>query len=95
MGELMRRYWVPAVLSKQIAEPDSPPVRVQIMGEKLVAFRDSDGRVGILDEQCPHLAPPSVSLTHFSLMTFSMSCTRGTQVPCRRRRSWSIAVRWA
>ena len=54
MGELMRRYWVPAVLSKQIAEPDSPPVRVQIMGEKLVAFRDSDGRVGILDEQCPH-----------------------------------------
>lgn len=54
MGELMRRYWVPAVLSKQIAEPDSPPVRVQIMGEKLVAFRDSEGRVGILDEQCPH-----------------------------------------
>jgi nitrite reductase/ring-hydroxylating ferredoxin subunit len=54
MGDLMRRYWIPAVLSKQIAEPDSPPVRVQIMGEKLVAFRDTDGRVGILDEQCPH-----------------------------------------
>jgi phenylpropionate dioxygenase-like ring-hydroxylating dioxygenase large terminal subunit len=54
MGELMRRYWVPAVLSKQIAKPDSPPVRVQVMGEKLVAFRDSEGRVGILDEQCPH-----------------------------------------
>ena len=54
MGDLMRRYWVPAVLSKQVAEPDCPPVRVQIMGEKLVAFRDSQGRVGILDEQCPH-----------------------------------------
>ena len=50
MGKLMRRYWIPAVLSKQIAEPDCPPVRVRIMGEKLVAFRDSRGRVGILDE---------------------------------------------
>lgn len=54
MGELLRRYWLPAVLSKQIEKPDSPPVRVQLMGEKLVAFRDTNGRVGILDEQCPH-----------------------------------------
>ncbi len=54
MGELMRRYWIPAVLSKQIAQPDSPPVRVKLMGERLVAFRDTNGRVGVLDEQCPH-----------------------------------------
>jgi phthalate 4,5-dioxygenase oxygenase subunit len=54
MGDLMRRYWVPALLSKQLSEPDAPPVRVQIMGEKLVAFRDSQGRIGLLNEQCPH-----------------------------------------
>jgi phthalate 4,5-dioxygenase len=54
MGQLMRRHWVPALLSEQVAEPDGPPVRVQLFGEKLVAFRDSDGRIGILGEACPH-----------------------------------------
>ena len=37
MGNLMRRYWVPALLVSEIAEPDCPPVRVQILGEKLLA----------------------------------------------------------
>jgi len=54
MGQLMRRYWIPAVFSAQIAGPDSPPVRVQLLGENLVAFRDTEGRVGLLDECCPH-----------------------------------------
>jgi hypothetical protein len=54
MGDLMRRYWLPALLSEEIPEPDSPPVRVRLLGESLVAFRDSDGRVGLLDEFCPH-----------------------------------------
>jgi phenylpropionate dioxygenase-like ring-hydroxylating dioxygenase large terminal subunit len=54
MGELMRRFWIPALLSHEIAEPDSAPVRVVLLGERLVAFRDSNGRVGLLDEQCPH-----------------------------------------
>jgi phenylpropionate dioxygenase-like ring-hydroxylating dioxygenase large terminal subunit len=54
MGQLMRRHWVPAVLSEQLAEPDGAPIRVQLFGEKLVAFRDSDGKVGILAEACPH-----------------------------------------
>ena len=54
MGELMRRYWIPAVFSHQIEKPDCPPVRVGLLGEKLVAFRDSQGRPGILDERCPH-----------------------------------------
>ena len=54
MGTLMRRYWVPAVFSQQIAAPDSPPVRVRLLGEDLVAFRDSQGRVGLIDEACPH-----------------------------------------
>lgn len=54
MGRLMRRHWVPALLSEQVAKPDGAPVRVQLFGEKLVAFRDSDGKLGLLGEACPH-----------------------------------------
>jgi phthalate 4,5-dioxygenase oxygenase subunit len=54
MGELMRRYWVPAAFSHQVATPDSPPLRVKLMGESLVLFRDTQGRLGLLGEQCPH-----------------------------------------
>ena len=54
MGELMRRYWLPVAFSHQIAEPDAPPIRVRILCEDLVAFRDSDGRVGLVNEHCPH-----------------------------------------
>lgn len=54
MGQLMRRYWVPVLGSAEIAEPDGPQVRVQIMGEKLLAFRDSQGQVGLIDEFCAH-----------------------------------------
>jgi phthalate 4,5-dioxygenase oxygenase subunit len=54
MGRLMRRHWVPALLSEQVAMPDGAPVRVQLFGEKLVAFRDSDGKLGLLGEFCPH-----------------------------------------
>lgn len=54
MGELLRRYWIPALLSEEIPEPDCPPVRVRLLGEDLVAFRDSTGRVGLLDEHCSH-----------------------------------------
>ncbi len=54
MGELMRRYWLPALTSAELPEPDCPPVRVRLMGEDLVAFRDSNGRVGLLAEKCSH-----------------------------------------
>jgi phenylpropionate dioxygenase-like ring-hydroxylating dioxygenase large terminal subunit len=54
MGELMRRYWIPAVFTHQIEKPDSPPARVHLLGENLVAFRDTQGRVGVIDEACPH-----------------------------------------
>jgi len=54
MGNLMRRYWVPILLSSEISEPDSPQVRVQILGEKLLAFRDTEGRPGLIDEFCSH-----------------------------------------
>src|ERR1700716_1715633 len=54
MGALMRRYWVPVLLSEEIAEPDGPQVRVQILGERLLAFRDSSGKPGLIDEFCAH-----------------------------------------
>ena len=54
MGELMRRYWVPAAFSHQIAAPDCPPIRVRLLGENLVLFRDTGGRIGLVDERCPH-----------------------------------------
>jgi len=54
MGRAMRRYWVPAALSSELPRPDSAPIRVRLLGEKLVAFRDSAGRVGLLEEFCAH-----------------------------------------
>jgi len=54
MGELMRRYWLPALLSWELPEPDGEPVRVRLLGEDLVAFRTTDGQVGLVDELCPH-----------------------------------------
>jgi len=54
MGELMRRYWIPALLSEEISEPDCPPLRVRLLGEDLVAFRDSRGRAGLFAEHCSH-----------------------------------------
>jgi phthalate 4,5-dioxygenase len=54
MGDLMRRYWIPALLSEEIPVPDCPPVQVKMLGENLVAFRDSNGRIGLLEEHCSH-----------------------------------------
>ncbi len=57
-GELFRRYWQPAALSEELVERDGPPIRVRLLGEDLVAFRDSDGRVGLVDAFCPHRRAP-------------------------------------
>jgi phenylpropionate dioxygenase-like ring-hydroxylating dioxygenase large terminal subunit len=54
MGELFRRYWLPALAIDELPFPDCPPVRLPILGEQLVAFRDSEGQVGILDAACSH-----------------------------------------
>ena len=54
MGALMRRYWIPAAFASQIEEPDSAPLRVKLLGEQLVLFRDTQGRPGLVDEFCPH-----------------------------------------
>jgi len=54
MGELMRRYWIPVLLDWEVAEPDGPPVRVRVLGEDLIAFRDTAGNVGLIDQFCAH-----------------------------------------
>src|SRR5579884_3014999 len=54
MGQIMRRHWLPAALSEELAERDGAPVRVRLLGEDLVAFRDTDGKVGLIGEFCPH-----------------------------------------
>jgi phthalate 4,5-dioxygenase len=53
MGELMRQYWIPALRSSEVAR-DGAPLRLMLLGEKLIAFRDSVGRVGVMDHRCPH-----------------------------------------
>jgi phenylpropionate dioxygenase-like ring-hydroxylating dioxygenase large terminal subunit len=54
MGNLMREYWVPAFLSSEVATPDSDPLRVLILGEQLIALRDTSGQVGLIQNNCPH-----------------------------------------
>jgi len=58
MGKLLRRYWIPAVLSEELSERDCAPVRVPLLGEKLVAFRDTEGKIGLLEDACPHRRAP-------------------------------------
>jgi phenylpropionate dioxygenase-like ring-hydroxylating dioxygenase large terminal subunit len=54
MGDVMRRYWIPVALCEELPEPDCPPIRVRVLGEHLVAFRDTQGRIGLVDEFCAH-----------------------------------------
>ena len=54
MGDLMRRFWHPVLLSEELPEPDCPPKRTKILGEELIAFRDTNGDVGLVDNYCPH-----------------------------------------
>ena len=53
MGKLMREYWLPALGADEL-KSDGAPVRLMLLGEKLIAFRDSSGRVGVMDHRCPH-----------------------------------------
>jgi nitrite reductase/ring-hydroxylating ferredoxin subunit len=54
MGNLLRQYWIPALLSVEVPEPDCPPVRVRLLGESLIAVRTTSGQVGLLAHACPH-----------------------------------------
>src|SRR3954452_5119983 len=53
MGDLMRCYWIPALMSSEL-QRDAAPTRLMLLGEQLIAFRDSSGRVGVMDHRCPH-----------------------------------------
>src|ERR1044072_1871758 len=54
MGDLFRQYWVPALLAEELPEDDAPPVRVKILSERLIAFRNSNGEDGLMDEFWAH-----------------------------------------
>src|SRR5713226_5197535 len=58
MGELFRRFWLPVLLPEELPEPDCPPIRIKVMGEYLVAFRDTNGQVGVVEAFCPHRRAP-------------------------------------
>jgi phthalate 4,5-dioxygenase oxygenase subunit len=58
MGDLFRRFWIPVALSEELPGPDCVPVKLKIMNEDLIAFRDSDGSVGLIDAFCPHRGAP-------------------------------------
>ena len=82
MGNTMRRYWIPACLSSEIAEPDGAPVRVKLLGEDLVAFRDTEGRIGLVEEYLP--ASPRVAL--FRAQRGMRPALRLSRLEVRRRR---------
>src|ERR1700738_4565911 len=54
MGNMYRRFWMHAPLPSELPTPDSDPIRFRILGEDLVAFRDTDGKVGFVTQHCPH-----------------------------------------
>jgi phenylpropionate dioxygenase-like ring-hydroxylating dioxygenase large terminal subunit len=58
MGEVFRRYWLPAFLSSELPENDGAPIRVKLLGEDLIAFRDTSGAIGLVDAFCPHRRAP-------------------------------------
>jgi phthalate 4,5-dioxygenase oxygenase subunit len=58
MGELFRRFWLPVALSEELPGPDCIPVKLKILNEDLIAFRDTSGRPGLIDAFCPHRGAP-------------------------------------
>jgi len=54
MGNLMRQYWIPSMMSSELPSPDCPPVRIRILNENLIAFRTTSGKVGVVANACPH-----------------------------------------
>ena len=54
MGALMRQYWIPAGLSEELPDRDGAPARIKLLGEQLIAFRDTAGTIGLIQENCPH-----------------------------------------
>ena len=66
MGELFRRYWIPALLAAELPGNDCPPVRVKLLSERLIAFRDSSGKLGLIDD---------VTLSSFLVMLIAIGAS--------------------
>ncbi len=62
---LLRRFWLPVLLSEELPEADGPPKKIVVMGEELLAFRDSRGVVGVIDQYCPHSGDPAAVVCNF------------------------------
>src|SRR4051794_40192616 len=80
LGELMRRYWQPALLCGELPENDCPPVRVRLLCEDLVAFRDTSGRIGLVEAYCPHRRAPCSSAATRNVVCVA-SITAGNSIP--------------
>ena len=82
-GDYFRRFWLPALLASEVPTPDCPPVRLRMLGEDLVAFRDTEGHVGLIDEFCPHRVLSeepcgSLSAPYFCISSLSLYARRRT-----------------
>ena len=94
MGKFMRQFWIPACLSSEL-KADGPQMRLMLLGEKLIAFRDTGGRVGILDHRCPHRSPrcssaatsSTASAAPITAGNSTSTATASTNPTCRTRTS--------
>ena len=95
MGSMFRQYWIPALLASELPKDDCPPVRVKLLSERLIAFRDSKGRYGLMDEFCAHRTlgvsePVKISIkcpapNHSSVRSIAESALRTASVASNKR----------
>ena len=78
MGNLFREYWLPALQTGELPDPDCPPVRIKLLGEELIAFRDTTGAVGLIDNNCPHRRASLCSSVGMRSRAFAASTTAGS-----------------
>ena len=83
MGKLMRQHWTPVCLIEEVAEADGKPLLVEAIGNRYVAFRDSNGKLGLLDELCPHRRASLVFGRNEDSITAGSSMLKATVLPCR------------
>ena len=94
MGTLVRQFWLPALLEAEMAEPDCDPVRLRLLGEDLVAFRDTNGRVGIIEPHCAHrrefLGRSDRAIISFrrQLLSLVKDCANGGEPEMARNGAW-------
>ena len=79
MGTLLRYFWLPALLEEELPEVDGAPVRLRLLGEDLVAFRDSKDRIGIVDAYCAHRRA-GLFLVEMKIMEFDVFITVGSSM---------------